>query len=97
MKKVIKFSAEYCAPCRAMAPIFDEISKDEKFSDAEFQTIDVTTDDDHEADLIAKFKIRAIPTVVITNENEDVICSQSGFQSRERLEEFITNGLSKEA
>lgn len=89
MKKVIKFSAVYCAPCRAMAPVFDEISQMDEFKNYEFKSIDVDSDDDNDMRLVEKFKIRSIPTIIIADDNENIISTTVGFSNKDNLMSFL--------
>lgn len=55
---VIDFWAEWCGPCRLIAPIIHELA--EEYKDVVFGKVDV----DQENDLAVKFGIRNIPTVI---------------------------------
>ncbi len=62
MLQVLKFSATWCQPCKALAPKFEEIKQ--KYSDNPnivFQELDV----DKCQDLATKYIIRSVPTVII--------------------------------
>lgn len=67
--QVIKFSATWCAPCKMLAPTFDELSKMEDFKEVEFRSIDI--EEDHE-DLTAKYQIKSVPTIVIVGDDNEV-------------------------
>lgn len=69
MKKVIKFSAPWCMPCKALAPVFDKIKETYKHTDIKFQNVDVESDVNGLAEL---FKIRSVPTVVYVNGDIEV-------------------------
>lgn len=69
MKKVIKFSAPWCMPCKALAPVFDKIKETYKYTDVKFQDVDVESDVNGLAEL---FKIRSVPTVVYVNGDIEV-------------------------
>lgn len=57
---VVDFWAEWCGPCRAIAPILDEIAG-EKDGQVKVAKVNV---DDHQ-DLAAEFKVRGIPTLLV--------------------------------
>lgn len=60
MKKVIRFTAPWCGPCRTVAPILAEMAQ--KYSDkAIFQTVDI----DNDPVTAKKYGVSSIPTVVI--------------------------------
>lgn len=53
---VVDFTATWCGPCRAIAPIFESLS--EQYSNVVFVKVDV----DDLADVASKCGIRAMPT-----------------------------------
>ena len=53
---IIKFSAEWCQPCKFMTPILEKISNEQDISIFEVDT-------DEEFELAQLFNIRSIPTV----------------------------------
>ena len=84
--KVIRFHAEWCGPCKAMQPIVDKVFKDEKYSKLDFKNIDV---DDDENDLAGKFKIRNVPTIIIVNDNDEILDKMVGSASETNLRDFL--------
>ena len=57
---LVDFWAEWCGPCRMVAPIIDEISKDLQGT-LKVGKVNV----DEAPDLAAKFNIMSIPTMVV--------------------------------
>jgi len=66
MLEVKRFSAVWCGPCRALAPVMEGIKT--QHSDVVFETIDVDTD--HEQ--ASKYAIRSVPTVVFVKDGVEV-------------------------
>jgi thioredoxin 1 len=66
MLEVKRFSAVWCGPCRALAPVMEGIKAGH--SDVVFETIDV--DVDHEQ--ASKYGIRSVPTVVFVKDGVEV-------------------------
>jgi thioredoxin 1 len=66
MLEVKRFSAVWCGPCRALAPVMEGIKAG--YSDVVFETIDV--DVDHEQ--ASKYGIRSVPTVVFVKDGVEV-------------------------
>jgi len=59
MVTVKKFSATWCGPCRALAPVINEIKG--QFSNVKFEEYDV----DIEVDEVVKYGVTSVPTVII--------------------------------
>lgn len=55
---VVKFSAPWCGPCRALTPMMDKLSED--ITDVSFVEVNV----DENPSLAAQFNIRNIPTTL---------------------------------
>ncbi len=66
MLEVKRFSAVWCGPCRALAPVMEGIKGE--YTDVVFEIIDV--DVDHEQ--ASKFAIRSVPTVVFVKDGVEV-------------------------
>lgn len=84
--EIIRFHAEWCGPCKAMQPIVDKVFKDDKYSSFTFKDIDVDNDDD---DLASKFKIRNVPTILIINDNDEVVDKMVGSGTENDLRKFL--------
>jgi thioredoxin 1 len=63
MKQLFYFSAEWCVPCQTLGPIMDQIS-----TQIPVQKFNI----DYEADLITKYGVRNIPTVVLVENGQEV-------------------------
>ena len=85
IKKVIKMSASWCAPCKVYAKAFHEVEKEEKYKGIEFEDVDVEENED----LALKYKVRAVPTTIILGENDVVLASFSGNVSKKDLEKKL--------
>lgn len=86
MLKLLKFGASYCAPCRAMAPILEELK-----SKIDIQDIDV---DEADPVVLTNYKIRNIPVLIITKDNVEVwrhVGSISKIDLENKLKEYETN------
>lgn len=75
MVTVKKFSATWCGPCRALAPVMNEIKG--QFSNVKFEEYDV----DNEVDEVMKYNITSVPTVII-EKNGQVLERFSGLSSK---------------
>ena len=87
MVTVKKFSAAWCGPCRALAPIVNEIKG--QLTNVTFEDYDV--DVDFEA--ATQYGVRSVPTVVIERDGVEMK-RFIGMQSKGALVEAITHHLS---
>ncbi|KAF8948606.1 hypothetical protein BGZ47_003870 [Haplosporangium gracile] len=91
---VVDFFAEWCGPCKTLAPILANLEKKHK------PTIFVKVDVDEAGDVAAKYEVRAMPTIVmIVNKTEvsrvvgaDVAEIQSLIKKHETGDEFSGAG-----
>ena len=75
---LVDFFANWCGPCRMMAPIIDELS--EKRPDIKFYKVNV----DEEEDLAYAFNVQSIPTFVIMRDGKPVKATM-GYMPEETL------------
>lgn len=61
---VVKFTAEWCAPCQVLQPILEDLALE--FPDVDFYKVDI----DAEAELANQYGITSIPTVLIFNDTK---------------------------
>jgi len=82
MKKVIRYTAAWCGPCKIFAPTFNKVASETL--GVQFETVDV--DSGHQS--IMENGIRNVPTTVVV-EADGTIRKQSGNMSAEALRAFI--------
>jgi thioredoxin 1 len=64
---LVDFWASWCGPCRAVAPVMEELSK-EYDGKARIAKVNV----DEEGELAAKFRVMSIPTVILFKDGQQV-------------------------
>jgi len=85
---VVDFYAEWCGPCKAMAPTLDAVAADMK---GKVKVVKV--DDDKSPGITTKYTIQAMPTLIVFHGGE-VKARQSGAMvQKKRLEDFINGAL----
>ena len=84
---VIDFSAEWCGPCKMLAPVMEEVSEELEDS-VSFYNIDV----DQNMDIAQQYRIVSIPALLVLKKGEKVDM-QIGFQPKDGVVEFIKKYL----
>lgn len=80
---VVDFWAEWCGPCRMVAPVVEELSKDYE-GKAIIGKVDVDTNNE----ISAKYGIRNIPTILFLK-NGEVVDKQVGAAPKAALAEKL--------
>ncbi|PIT77963.1 thioredoxin TrxA [Limnohabitans sp. G3-2] len=84
---VVDFWAEWCGPCKMIAPILDEVAS---AYEGKLQIAKMNVDDNR--DVPAKFGIRGIPTLMIFK-NGQLAATKVGAMSKSQLTAFIDQQL----
>jgi thioredoxin 2 len=87
---VVDFYADWCAPCKIMAPILDDLARER------IGKILVTKlDTDRSPGATARFGIRGIPTLIIFRDGREFL-RQTGAVPRKTLEGLVERALSEQ-
>ena len=84
---VADFWAEWCGPCKMIAPVLKDLARDYK-DKIKIAKIDV----DAEGELAQQFNIVSIPTILVFNKGQ-VVKQQIGAAPRPALEKMIKEVL----
>jgi len=84
---LVDYWAEWCGPCKMIAPILDEVSKE---YDGRLQIAKMNVDENR--DVPAKFGIRGIPTLMLFKGGEHA-ATKVGALSKAQLIAFIDGHL----
>ena len=80
--KVMRFTAPWCGPCRTYKPVYEEVSKMDKYAEKfDFSVVDIEDDED----AAVKFNVRNIPLTVLVNESGTVLSRLTGMQTKDAL------------
>lgn len=85
---LVDFSAEWCGPCKAMAPILSEV-----VSNVGDKASIIKIDVDKNQSLAQSMQVRGVPTFVLFKDGK-AIWRQSGMQSVRTLTDLLENASS---
>lgn len=83
MKTVIKMGASWCKPCLQLKPIFYEAIQE--MDDIKVVEVDV----DICPDIASNYKVRGVPTVIVTDDDDNILAMKSGMMTKEQLKDLI--------
>ncbi|WP_448579428.1 thioredoxin TrxA [Thermaurantiacus sp.] len=84
---VVDFWAEWCGPCRMIAPALEEISQE---LDGRVTIAKINIDEEPETAM--KFGIRSIPTMMIFRDGE-VVATKQGAEPKSALKRWVEESL----
>lgn len=79
---LVDFWAEWCGPCRALAPVLDELSKE--MPGVKIAKMNV----DESSKVPAKFNVQSIPTMILFKDGQKV-GQIVGLIPKNKIKEFI--------
>ncbi len=81
---LVDFFADWCGPCKMLAPVLEELSTSNP--EIDFYKINV----DENQDIANAFEISSIPCLILFKDGEE-IDRAVGFKSKQQLQEFLSN------
>ncbi|MBI4978195.1 MAG: thioredoxin family protein [Spirochaetes bacterium] len=83
---VIDFSAGWCGPCKALAPVIDRLSQ--KYTNINFVMVNV----EQQPTIAARFSVNALPTILFLK-NGKVSQQLTGSVSESKIVDALTKGM----
>jgi len=84
---LVDFWAEWCGPCRMLAPTLEEIAKE---NHGKVKVVKLNVDESKETP--AKYGIRGIPTLLLFKEGS-LHTTKVGLLSKTQLQEFLDENI----
>ncbi len=84
---LVDYWAEWCGPCKMIAPILDEVSRD---YDGRIEIAKLNVDEN--AATTAKYAVRGIPTLMLFK-NGSMVATKVGALSKSQLTVFLDSHL----
>lgn len=88
---LVDFWAEWCGPCRAIAPTIEEMANE---FDGQLQVVKVNVDESRA--IAAKMGIRGIPTLMMFNGGQ-LAATKVGALTRSQMSDFIKTHIQQPA
>lgn len=82
-KVLVDCYADWCGPCKMLAPVIEELS--EEVENVEFYKLNI----DESGEIAERYGIMSIPTLLIFKNNE-LIDTLVGFRTKEELKKILT-------
>jgi len=79
MKKILRFTASWCQPCKLLAEILEHVE-----TKLPIEVIDI----DVHTEIAAEYGVRSVPTLVMVEDNV-VLKTSIGVKSKQQLEAWI--------
>lgn len=83
---VVDFYADWCGPCKMLAPVLESL--EDECDDFLFYKINI----DENEDLSLQYQVMTIPNVIIFK-NGEAVARSIGLKTAEEMKEFLRRGL----
>lgn len=81
---LVEFFAEWCGPCKMMAPIIEEMIKENRDKNLKIGKFNI----DENQEIAAQYDVMSIPTFIVFK-NGQTVDQKIGYSSKEDIEQLI--------
>lgn len=86
--KIIKFSSNLCNECQRMDSVIKEVyPKYEK--NIEIISIPVQTQNEYNKEMIERYQVKLVPTIILLNKNQAIIKRIEGYVDANTFESYL--------
>lgn len=85
---LVDFFAEWCGPCKAMAPALEQIASELK-GKVKVAKIDV----DQNPDITQRYQIQAMPTLILFKDGEVAARHTGAMVQKKKIEDWIKSSI----
>ena len=79
MNKIIKLYADWCGPCKVL-------ESNLQLANIPHESVDIQSEEG--GDIVDKYKVRTVPTLILMDDEGNVLKKHSGLLSVQELKEF---------
>lgn len=88
--QLIKFTSNMCAECKRVEPVIQNVMV--KYQDkVHYISIPVQVHNKYNEDMMAKYNITLVPTIIILDKNQKLVKRIEGYVSESTLDGYLRN------
>jgi len=85
---LVDFFAEWCGPCKAMAPALEQVASELK-GKVKVAKLDV----DQNPEITRKYGIQAMPTLILFKDGKEAARNVGALVQKKKIEDFINGSI----
>lgn len=82
--KLLKFHATWCQPCKQLATSLNQVN-------LPFPVVSIDIDDNMDAAI--EFGVKSVPSLILLDENDNIVLKATGGRTKSQLEELFKDYL----
>ena len=88
-KTLLKMYGDWCVPCKQLDAILKDVIASGKMDNYDFENVDIASS----PDVAAHYRVRAVPTMIIIDEEGNELKRHVGVMDKKTLERWLLNNL----